>query len=194
LFSYNQLQHTATHCNTLQHNVTHCNTLQHTAYLQMPALQPPQNSGSCSCLLIINDWGRQAAYATSICTYIDVCVYICKKIYIYIYIHIHKLYIYTYIYKYTNIWYVVGRPLMRLLSNCMSCVGASKTSIAGECLKGKCGVCECAVCECARVWVCECVSVWGWVRRLQNKCRVWVMWSVWVRLEQELFLPLADRH
>ena len=26
-----QLQHTATHCNTLQHTATHCNTLQHTA-------------------------------------------------------------------------------------------------------------------------------------------------------------------
>ena len=26
-----ELQHTATHCNTLQHTTTHCNTLQHTA-------------------------------------------------------------------------------------------------------------------------------------------------------------------
>jgi len=25
------LQHTATHCNTLQHTAAHCNTLQHTA-------------------------------------------------------------------------------------------------------------------------------------------------------------------
>ena len=52
---YDEMAHTATHCNTLQHFAAHCNTLQHTlgwSHRRASISHPPCVAVCCSCCVL----------------------------------------------------------------------------------------------------------------------------------------------